>query len=317
MSGGGVPSPSAAETALTTEQAELLQMQQQMLQQQMATYDLLSPFLYSDLGLIPQYGMVANPEYTALQSRIADIDAQLAQTGGAPYGQPRADPYGIQPGAGFDPRAAQLQSERAALQSQLDAMAPEINQLTGFVEDPEQAEIRRLMEERQLSALRGDLPIDPSLTRTFEGEEQALRSRLLANLGPGYETSTPGMQSLAEFSARKTGIEYAARRGEIYDTSTLGSNLATQRLGNIFGTYGLPLGNFGAAGQLFQGYGSTLGSLFANRQLQAQARASSQASLASLFGTAAGIGLGMWAGGPAGAYAGGAAGGAAAGAWFP
>lgn len=292
LADSSAPQPTSAETALTAEQTQLLQMQQDLLAQQMATYDLLSPFLYSDLGLVPTYGDVANPEYLDIQNQIAQIETQLA--GMSPtttiYHDRSGSPETIE-----NPQYSQLVQQMEALNVQLGAMAPTISQLTGFTEDPEQAEIKRLMEERQLAALKGELPLDPSLTRGIETQEEELRNRLRANLGEGYETSTPGIEAMAEFGKRAEELRYAASRGEIFDTSMLNAGLSESRMGQIFGLYGLPSQSYAGANSLMQGYGSTLGQMFANRELSAQARMSSQASLASLFGTAIGAGAGIYA----------------------
>jgi hypothetical protein len=89
----------------------------------------------------------------------------------------------------------------------------------------QQEEIAKLFRERTLKSLKGELEIDPGLTRMIGEEEKTLRDSLQKQLGPGYETSTPGIEALANFAKRKEETLYGAARGEL----TAGQALGIQR----------------------------------------------------------------------------------------
>jgi hypothetical protein len=102
--------------------------------------------------------------------------------------------------------------------------------ITGFTAAPEavdpNADLRKSIEtgllQRSQAALQGQLPVDPSVTRSLDEQEAQLRDTLRANLGPGFETSTPGIQALADFSKRKTEVLAGASRDELTLSEQLG-----------------------------------------------------------------------------------------------
>jgi hypothetical protein len=77
------------------------------------------------------------------------------------------------------------------------------------------AEVSQSQADRLRKALAGELPVDPSLERQIGVDEKSVRDKLLAQVGPGYETSTPGIQSLADFRQRAEELRSAARHDEI------------------------------------------------------------------------------------------------------
>lgn len=89
-------------------------------------------------------------------------------------------------------------------------------------ERAQEEEIAGLFRERTLKALKGELEIDPGLVRQLGVEEGNLRDTLRKQLGPGYETSTPGMEALANFAQRKTETLNAAARGDMSLSQQLG-----------------------------------------------------------------------------------------------
>ena len=95
-------------------------------------------------------------------------------------------------------------------------------------EDP-LAERRREIEEgfleRTEAALAGELPVNPALLRDLGEQEATLRERLRQQLGPGFETSTPGIEALGEFGQRREELLEGARRGDL----TLGEQLSLAR----------------------------------------------------------------------------------------
>jgi hypothetical protein len=152
--------------------------------------------------------------------------------------------------------------------------------VTGVTEtDPEsrerRSEILKLEEERSLAALKGDLPVDPVLERNIEQQEQTLRERLERQFGPGYETSTPGIETLDQFFQSSEGLRYGARTGQL----TLAEQLALARQGSELSsggaagsfsnaTLGQQLGLAGAFGQGAAGYGQAQQGYQFDRQLR-------------------------------------------------
>lgn len=175
-------------------------------------------------------------------------------------------------------------------------------------DDPNKAmesEINTRLLQRSLAALKGELPVDPALLRDLGEQESVLRETLRKNLGTGYETSTPGIETLAEFNKRGSELKDAARRGDL----TLAESLSLSRqqasdakmanlIARISGTSGFQFGGQQGYSQIAQGFGNITGQMQADRGMQAQAamvaaqnRAQSQSGLFSGIGSLAGAGL--------------------------
>jgi len=165
-------------------------------------------------------------------------------------------------------------------------------------------DIERGFLERTNAALQGELPINPALTRSLEDEEVFLRERLLKDLGPGFETGTPGIEALGDFFERKESILEGARRDDLSLAESLGlaregSNQARidTQFNRAFGvsnevaalSSNLPRGGFAGVASLFADDRS--------RQLQANIQNANNrsATLGSIFGA-----VGSVAGGFAG-----------------
>ena len=221
---------------------------------------------------------------------------------------------------------------------------PETGQITSFERLPEpepepepepteedllRQDIERQLLERSQAALSGTLPVSPALERALAEEEATLRGTLFRQLGPGFETSTPGIETLGNFARRSEELREGTRRGEL--ALAEGLSLARQesreraeeraalaaeradvrnfgRLGNILGQrLSIP----SAINPTLGGFQAILGNLAANRQNQFQAAAfnASQPTLggqllntATLLGAAAlGGGVNFRGGGQAAA----------------
>jgi hypothetical protein len=177
--------------------------------------------------------------------------------------------------------------------------------ITGFDEIPDpNATLRNSIEtqllQRSNAALSGQLPVDPYLTRSLGEEETSLRNRLSAQLGTGYETSTPGSRALADFSQRKSELLSAAGRGDL----TLAEQLSQARMGTSLDAQNtllnralIPGGQMGTMGQLFGQNASAFGAAarpmqsdrMATLQAMMSSAANSQAGMNSLIGGGAGI----------------------------
>lgn len=339
--GGGGYQASPEERALTAEQTQLLRQQRDLFTKQLAQQNLLAPFVLEDLGLRPTYGQTANPEYGRIQSQISSLDQQIARTAqtlpgrGGPSLDPRAGTNNAP--AVPNPEYNKLVAQRQQLAKQLQGLQQTTQEITGYerFDTPESLAQKRLSEltlaeaeaqastldertaieqlnlERTLKGLRGELDIDPTLTRELESQEANLRAALQQQLGTGYETSTPGIEALDEFNRSKAGLIYGAQRDQI----TLGEQLSGAReagrrdflgigpglseglrnsqLSSIFG-YGIP-GRGVDFGGLSQGYSGPLSMMASERMNRMQAASNRAAGQNALFGSIIGAGAGLGA----------------------
>jgi hypothetical protein len=175
-----------------------------------------------------------------------------------------------------------------------------------------QQEIRRMFEERSLAALKGELPVDPAMERSLKEQETELRNRLAQQFGPGYETTTPGIQTLGEFFKTAEGLRYGARTGQLTLAEQLGLTREQQEMfrrgtaQDVMRQFSIadPMSFAGAFGQVGQGYQAAQAPFATQRQLQAQIAAQNRQQQAGLIGAglgAAGTIIGGAMGGPMGA----------------
>lgn len=149
-------------------------------------------------------------------------------------------------------------------------------------EQQQQQQIESKLRERTLAALEGNLPVDPALERSLTEGRATLGETLLRQLGPGYETSTPGIQALAEFNKRAEELRFGARTGALSLSEQLSGAREARDLqrdaltfGNIMGTTNarLPFIQTGAGiGSAFSG---PLSNFLQNRGLNLQANVAS------------------------------------------
>lgn len=227
-----IPGPSPTEVALQEQQRSTLALQQQIIEKQIKTQDLLAPILYRQAGIQPTYDEQGN--------------------------------------------------------------------ITGFSEvtDPLRQQQQQLQQEfmtRTQNALEGRLPVDPGLIQSLDEQEQQLREQLRHQLGPGYETSSPGIEALRKFNLNKQNVLEGARRGDLTMAEQLGlaqtsANLGqqAQSFGQIMGVGQSPLASSSALGSVAGGAGNAA-SLLGNERLagyQAQLAGyqNQQRNFGSLFG---------------------------------
>ncbi len=106
-----------------------------------------------------------------------------------------------------------------------------------WVNDPNSNEMRSRSLQgdfltRAQTAMQGNAPINPGLQRQLAAEEQQLRGQLAQNLGPGYQTTSAGMEALANFQKRRSELMYneqqdAMNQGVQNALGLQGSNLST------------------------------------------------------------------------------------------
>lgn len=176
----------------------------------------------------------------------------------------------------------------------------------------EEAQARKDYEnqllEHQRKALAGELPVDPTLERALTEGEQQLRAQLQAQLGTGYETSTPGIQALEQYRQRAAEARSTVAHGQLTSGQSL---LQTQTAMNqeqmaratrggtgLIGNYGFQPVSFGAPVQaptqsLFQAGSPAAAATGYQGALQGQfGTLGEYAKLAQGFGQMAG-GLGL------------------------
>lgn len=159
------------------------------------------------------------------------------------------------------------------------------------------SDLEKKLTQRSLTALEGKLPVDPALEETLKTQETELRSRLSSQLGPGYETSSPGIEALGNFTRSAEILRSGARTDQLTLAEQLGVVREQQRLFSqqsqtealTQATQGVPLTLAGAFGQSAQGYGRAQEPFIQQRQMQFNAAAQGAANQTKLFG--AGIGL--------------------------
>jgi hypothetical protein len=170
-------------------------------------------------------------------------------------------------------------------------------------EEAQQSEIETLLRDRSLKALKGELPVSPSLERELTEGRANLEGSLYKQLGSGFATSTPGMEALSRFDQSAIESREAARRGEL----TLSEQLAGAREGRGLQGDQMQFGNLMSTNQsdlpfiqtglnVAQGFNGPLSNLQNDRQMQlqasiaqAQARSSEKAALLGGIGQVAGF----------------------------
>lgn len=207
-----VPKPTAEEKALQAEQTELLRAQREILLQTQSQQAALLPVFAESLGLslkFDQAGNIIGAEQTPQAQRIEGLSQQLLEKSLNDL---------LTESSTEATQKKLLDLQLAQLQEQLDPTTE-----TGI----RNKEIERLLGERTLAALKGELPVDPALERDIAKQEQTLRDTLRSQLGPGYETSTPGIDAMQSFREGADVLRSQARRGEL----TLAEQLSAARSG--------------------------------------------------------------------------------------
>lgn len=111
---------------------------------------------------------------------------------------------------------------------------------------PQTQEIQKQLQDRELAALKGELPVNPALTRELGEQGDVLNESLRKQLGTGYETSDPGIRALATFNQRKNETLESARRGDL----SMADQLSQARSASNFNAAGGGLTSANLAEQL-------------------------------------------------------------------
>lgn len=189
-----------------------------------------------------------------------------------------------------------------AEQEGFEATTDEFGNVTSIKKKPDAlADMKREIEtkfaERSLKALKGELDVDPALEETLSTQERELRNRLSAQLGPGWETSTPGIEALGNFTRSSEILRAGARNDQLTLAEQLGLAREQERifaqqtsLDTLQGSANqIPLTLAGAFGQNAAGFGKAQEPFIQHRQMQLNAAIANQQSKSQMFG--AGLGL--------------------------
>ena len=303
-----LPGPSVEEKALQKEQADTIRFQRELLTEQVRQQELLAPILFKQAGINPIFddeGKITGFEETEpglreeiqkesleLTRDILDLQKRELQTS-----EDLAPAEKVFREKSLDLLSKQLDASERALD-----LAEKIN--------PLEEEVETLSLERTLAALKGELPINPSLTRELDEQEELLREDLRRQLGPGFETSTPGRNALDKFFRDKEEILEGARRADLTNseslslarsslrkgttaTTTSGSSpfIATNlpsRFGDIFRSSDIAQSRSGSISQfsnVASGFGAITSQLQQDRALQLSANITNATNRSNLFGS--------------------------------
>jgi hypothetical protein len=176
--------------------------------------------------------------------------------------------------------------------------------------DPETQQLQSLFRQKQIAALQGNAEADPQLEHNLAIQEQTLRNQLQAQLGSGYETSTPGIQALNDFRQRAEGLRFQSRQGIIQNYAGAGnvnantrateysplattSNVMSNRFGNVFNAANLTLPTTAQLTANASGFGNLADQFLKQTQLGAQTQVAQEQTQgqtgAKLFGDIMGI----------------------------
>lgn len=169
----------------------------------------------------------------------------------------------------------------------------------------------------------GTEPLNPLVEQELQRQEDTIRNRLQSQLGPGYEQTSAGIQTLAAYRTEKAGLIDQLNRAGLSDTinqlNAFQGGVAQNR-GNTVDAYlkGLTLPQSISYQPIIQGYGQVAGNYGQFNALQAAAGGGGQGQgIGQLAGTLVGGAIGTviapGAGTVIGAGLGGAIGGAAGG----
>ena len=188
------------------------------------------------------------------------------------------------------------EQEGFSVETDADGNITKINKIPSELDDMKKS-LEKQLTQRSLDALAGNLPVSPGLERDLSRTEQTLREKLGSQLGPGYETSSAGIEALAATSESADVIREGARTAQLTLAEQLGitrdqqNQFSQQSSQDILrqSAVGDPLTFAGAFGQNAAGYGKAQEPFIAQRQMQLQASIAGAQNKASMFG--AGIGL--------------------------
>lgn len=113
--------------------------------------------------------------------------------------------------------------------------------------EPEKDELSELYYDRQLKAMKGELPISPAMEKELTDQRDKTVEALNQRLGSNWNTTTAGIQAMSEFDKRAELLREEARRGQI----SVGEGLLESRLGFLSDLTQRDISNLGNTGSYF------------------------------------------------------------------
>lgn len=213
------PQATREEQDLQRAQIELLQQQRDLIDQQFQQQQLLAPFLFREVGIQPVVDDQGNiTGFEDIPGFREEQETILAEQLGLQREQLQLGRAQLEAFQGTQEQQTALLEEQLGLsREQAELARLEIERIQREEEQfgPLREEVTGALLERELAALRGELPVSPALLRDLEEQRVDLEARLRDQLGPGFETSTPGIEAISEFEAREAEILEGVRRGDI------------------------------------------------------------------------------------------------------
>ncbi len=220
--GGGStpPPPSSEERQAYAKQAEASDLYIQTAKKQQATAEALEPYFYKQLGLTKKQ-VDGERERT-----IAALEAELKNTPTVVSGR-------VENGVDQDGNTLYRQQDivnpnYTNLLQRLDtarAMAPTytIEELPPDATELQRREIQDLANKREIAALKGDLPVDPSVEQDIQRGESQLNEEL-ARRGIRPGSGDIYTRAIAEYQRGANALRYGVRRGEMTSADALATN---------------------------------------------------------------------------------------------
>jgi hypothetical protein len=106
-------------------------------------------------------------------------------------------------------------------------------------EEQQAAQITQLANTREIAALKGNLPVDPSVEADLQRSQDQLKEQLSRKLGAGAEGSDAWNRAMAEFDRQANSLRYAVRTGQMTTADALATNRVSESMGRQEQTYKL------------------------------------------------------------------------------
>ncbi len=81
--------------------------------------------------------------------------------------------------------------------------------------EKQQYDLQKTSAEREMKALKGELDVDPAFERNRAEARNQVIQTMQDQLGPGWETSSPGMEAIREFDAETDALRSSLAHGEM------------------------------------------------------------------------------------------------------
>lgn len=129
-----------------------------------------------------------------------------------------------------------------------------------------------------LAALRGEMPVSPALEQALKESRQQQATQLQQELGPGWQTSTPGIEATTRRGLLEDALRDETRYGRISTLDALGRARQSDRQGASGQTFAMLQGGpqgvaagYNASAQAAQGLAVPAGAYQNQRMVQYQA----------------------------------------------